>query len=592
MIKIQLLNRFGSDKRQVTGALFTTFTFDPVFFEGFMYNTLFNKGVSNNAVIIIDSVTYEKMFSEENKRIATGAGRFYSLIPARTGSSCFHPKIYLFSSENLLQLYIGSFNLTERGFMNNLELSGYFELNKLNKDTYKFVKLFKDIHSFFKSIHESDIIHGVSESSLKKIEKTLSTMMWMEDIQINDEEPPFNFISNIEFSIYDQILKMIDFKVKRIKILGPEFGNGIGVIETLSEKYPEAEIQLYLKQGETSIDKKSLEDFLPAHPLVKFFDIQPTQNRRIHAKYYSFEGEKEKLIFYGSANPSVSGFLQSYNKGGNIEAGIVKKYDIPSEFELLKNEKIIQSIQNISINDFISTFTEERKDEVSHQTEIVLHSAEFKDSFALLFTLNRDIKNIFSATIHAQHPATKQTIEIQVDKKNILEEENFKKIKLRLDEDQEKFLKETAMIRIDTTFSRKEILSSNWIWLDIYSESQDDRINQAINDCGVSYVPNILMDLFLGESEVRGNILSSLISIERGIHLEIKNSQPRTSTSSGGRHVFLPPDYSKTRKTSRDITSVLENFLNIYIYNLKRLFSSDDEEIETIIEIAQYDMAV
>lgn len=549
-----------------------------------MYHTLSNKGVLNNIVIIADENSYTNMFSDKNKRIATGAGRYYSLIPARMRSSCFHPKIYLFTSDNLLQLYIGSFNLTELGFMNNLELSGYFELDKADETSYINVQLFTDIHTFFQSLLKSNVIQNISNTCLQKIEKTLSAMTWTKDITSKNEKTTFNFISTLQAPIFDQIIHTIDFDIKRVKILGPEFGTDIEIIKTISKRYPKAEIQIFVKQNETSINKKSLEDFFRSSQIsIKLIDIKPNEYRKIHAKYYAFEGEKEKIIFYGSANPSVNGFLRSYNKGGNVEVGIVKRFAVSHEQELFENDKIFENVQEISINDFVSTFTEINNQQEKDQIDTSLFSAEYKEYLSVIFDLEYDKNDVSSLIIQARHPSTTETIQIPVETKKICEENNVKKIQVSLNEKQKKFLSETTMVNLDITSSTGENFSSNWIWVDIYIESLDEKINQAINDCGISYVPNALIDLFAGESDIRMTLLDSLISIEKGIYFESKERQQKEPVTRR-RNVVLPPDYTKTRKTGKDVASILENFLEIYRFNLERLVYFSEDEIETILD--------
>ena len=89
--KINLLTSLNEFLRISDKCIFTTYSFQPYFFENYVIRKMNDPSVENVS-IIIDNKTYYKTFNES----ITSAGCNYSLSPiVLKKNSVFHPKVFL-----------------------------------------------------------------------------------------------------------------------------------------------------------------------------------------------------------------------------------------------------------------------------------------------------------------------------------------------------------------------------------------------------------------------------------------------------------------------------------------------------------------
>jgi hypothetical protein len=101
-----------------TYVLGTTYTISLAFFEGLVFPEI-DRTQLRQCLLVCDRVGFQRALVEA--RALRAVGREYMAVCAPTPHS-FHPKVWLMIGEKEAALLVGSGNLTQSGFMTNLEL--------------------------------------------------------------------------------------------------------------------------------------------------------------------------------------------------------------------------------------------------------------------------------------------------------------------------------------------------------------------------------------------------------------------------------------------------------------------------------------
>src|SRR4051794_11864034 len=100
-------------------ALFSTFNFDPDFFERRLLRSPALKRARRIAVFM-DAFQWQALIQADV--LARSMNRRYLVVPVHRGRGVFHPKLSVLLAEAGGQLLCGSNNLTRSGCASNLEL--------------------------------------------------------------------------------------------------------------------------------------------------------------------------------------------------------------------------------------------------------------------------------------------------------------------------------------------------------------------------------------------------------------------------------------------------------------------------------------
>ncbi len=291
--EIDLLREAGSEKN-CDLIIFTTFSFDPQFFDSIVLKKLRKDNPIARIVVVADSnhVDFEKRTYE--------TGRDYRLILA---PSTFHPKVFLFCSSKTGKTLIGSHNLTLSGFSNNLELS--CKIN--NRDiTLEFLGIVKNLLS--KLLSSDDPVFTDID---KQLQNTL-----------NPGQTELYPITNLELPILDQALskiKELDPKIRTIKIVSPFYSEARKLIEKMTNATKAEKVQICVQKNNHTLSSDEIKNLLYVEPL----EVQARQKRRIHSKIILFEGTK-KLALVGSPNFTAAALNEIYQVGrSNLEIAVL-----------------------------------------------------------------------------------------------------------------------------------------------------------------------------------------------------------------------------------------------------------------------------
>lgn len=126
MVEKNSINLLETIKKEKNNDLiiFTTFVFDPIFFDGYILRKLKQNNPNATIIVLMDGKIYSTLHNE----FTNETGIEYALIPI--SGNLFHSKIFLFKSKSESRVLIGSHNLTLSGITQNLEIS--FDSNDVN----------------------------------------------------------------------------------------------------------------------------------------------------------------------------------------------------------------------------------------------------------------------------------------------------------------------------------------------------------------------------------------------------------------------------------------------------------------------------
>ena len=169
--------------------IFTTFTFDPIFFDAYMLRKLQKNNPDATIIILMDSKQYTKLKDE----FTEVTGHEYVLIPIDS-KQVFHSKIFMFISDKKTQTILGSHNLTFSGIVQNLELC-------FNSDDDA---LFENCISYVYSVLEKNL--DSKDSLFEKI-----------TLYVHSKTKNQRLLTNENEGILDQCLKSVSEQLSSIK---------------------------------------------------------------------------------------------------------------------------------------------------------------------------------------------------------------------------------------------------------------------------------------------------------------------------------------------------------------------------------------
>lgn len=374
--EIDLLKEVGAEKNCEL-IIFTTFSFDPQFFDNILLKKLRKDNPIARIVVIADSnhIDFEKRTYE--------TGRDYRLILA---PSTFHPKVFLFCSSKTGKTLIGSHNLTLSGFSNNLELSCKID----DRNTaMEFLGIIKNLLSKLLSL-DDPIFTDID----KQLQNTLSRGQ-------TDLYP----ITNLERPILDQALLKtteLDPKIRTVKIVSPFYSEARKLIEKITNTTKAEKVQICVQKNNHTLSSDEIRNLVYVEPL----EVQAKQKRRIHSKIVLFEGTK-KLALVGSPNFTTAALNEIYQVGkSNLEIAVLVNAE--------KINSLLSELSYLSISmDEIDTSRMKNNQWLTghHTHHIVTSIYDPFDYLRIEFTGSPSISGIYAELRSMKNETYKITIE-------------------------------------------------------------------------------------------------------------------------------------------------------------------------------------
>jgi hypothetical protein len=309
-------------------ALFSTFQFDPNFFE----RRLLKCGVLQKArriAIFMDAVQWHRMIQRDAP--ARRMNRRYLIVPVRRNEGVFHPKLNLLLTESGGQIQCGSNNLTRSGCASNLELlnSLPFEF-EVEKDSAR-VGLAREVLTFFRqaSQHTDEEVSRIAQEWIQEAEKVYP---WPKEAE---KDNGIELLHSFDGPFWDRIVEVLGGEEPQHVLVVSPFHDGDGALcRKLANQWPKAKVEIVVQQGYTT---------LPVAPLrnLKGFTLSEIleSSRRVHAKLFAWKGKSTSGCVVGSAN-----FTSAAMNGRNVEAVLLIRESWPMVEKLFDTQLKKRSI--------------------------------------------------------------------------------------------------------------------------------------------------------------------------------------------------------------------------------------------------------
>lgn len=587
---MNLLSEMGSDRRKMTGAIFTTYPFDPGFTENAVVSMLSKKGVGGNNVVLVDSSKYDQTFDRESGNTVSSAGVNYHLAPVTlSGRRVFHPKVYFFAGERRVYAFVGSANLTQKGFTDNAELFSYFIHEKKDDDPDPSqVAVLKDIRSFLVDFMDSefaDSVGGFAKDLAR--EEVLPSCSWLDDEDVEGEDGPgqLKFLHNLDRSIFEQVVEFIgDERVVEVHLAAPFFGETVQILRRF-EEFDNPDVQLYLQQDGARIPVDELDDWMSEYgnASLSVFDNE----RFVHGKLLLIKTDESAYCLTGSPNPSMQGMLLSAAEGGNVETAVLRIGPEVDHFDYLFEQDVFTDEVGSSVEEFNPT-PEPLPEVEPSETESVpvrLHDVVFNRETA--FTggrLSVEASVADEVTLDdgftVVESLSEGSFELPISDAEVTRDDEQNLVGLSYDvtsESRQSILNSTCKVRV-----RFDEFTSNQRWISHKSPEEDDIVREGIESGGTANVPELFPGFLIGGVEHAGKIIALIGDVADGLH---DYSSDGDADRGGYTRRTLPPDWRRSSSgSSRDPEEVLSDLFDAYYQQMLSItLDQADEENPTSI---------
>ena len=362
-------------------ALLTTYNFDLEYFDNNIFYNFFVNGIKNVSVFVDSNQLQESL-----KKHKTNLGIRYSVIPFKMNKS-FHPKVILLLDDTKAKLFVGSLNLTERGYSHNQEIYNSFEYDNDHQEN---LNLIIDAYKFFMRLNE------LTEEHDEEIFNRAASIPFLNRNKITGK---IKFINNLDESIYNQVFKNIEGTIRHIDIAVPYYDDEVSVLTSIEKNYPKSDIQLYIQNEKSNFPENLYENY--KDKILKFKKISCNECCNFyHGKVFRFITDNSSYILYGSANCTNVAFMESYKGDGNVECDILEKGSIHEYDDLFlqfeNDDSVFTSYSIKDIKDNSNNYFTVDKLEKSNNIIITL---KYKEEKQIDQETVKEIGNVFHICI-------------------------------------------------------------------------------------------------------------------------------------------------------------------------------------------------
>lgn len=295
----------------------TSYTASPVFFETSVLPKIDRRNLEG-AVVLCDLKGFQMAAQEVGALRA--ASTIYSLLyPNHSGA--FHPKVWIMADNDRVAVLCGSGNLTQSGFINNVELFETFEVTHDGNDR----ELCGELSNFVKGL-----LGMWSEQERHErpgLKAVVSLVRLLDDFRESNKESASRklwFLSSFQGGFGEQLAQVV--KCQELRITSPYFGGGLGGVKNLATALGAKDVEVFpaIQGGGLDLEPKELE-LWQKKPLRQLGIQMPKtgSGRFAHLKLYGLvDKDGECFSMTGSVNATMAAL-----EGPNIEAGILRKID-------------------------------------------------------------------------------------------------------------------------------------------------------------------------------------------------------------------------------------------------------------------------
>ncbi len=297
-----------------TYVLGTTYTISLAFFEGLVFPEI-NRTHLRRCLLLCDKVGFQRATVEASA--VRSAAREYMALVAPAPSS-FHPKVWLIVGDDRAAVLVGSGNLTQSGFMDNLELFDVVQLEA--RGPHKSVAL--DLAQFLAGLRSMwSGLDGRQLLALDTLDEMRRALVALAE-RMPDEPPmpDLRFMHSFAAPLANQLAAL--GPQRALSVAAPYFGGSTAGLQLLLDRLPADRVNVFpaVHRGmelDVSLGDLSALPHVTVQPL-----LVPREDAFAHLKIYGFASDDRHWLFTTSANCTVAALA-----GGNVEAGLLRRVE-------------------------------------------------------------------------------------------------------------------------------------------------------------------------------------------------------------------------------------------------------------------------
>jgi hypothetical protein len=271
------------------------------------------RGNLRRCLLLCDRIGFQRATAEAGA--LRGAAREYMVLCAPVSSS-FHAKVWLLVGEDEAALLVGSGNLTQSGFMDNVEL---FEAVRLQAGG-PHREVARDVSRFLSGLRAlwgkdaQDQLLG-----LKTLGEMRDAMDALAERMPEERESDLRFLSSFQGPLRVQF-RAFCAEGATVYAAAPYFGGSTSAVESLQTALALRQLKVFPAVHDGLIDIRLAElvglSGVSAQPLA----LGHKRSGFAHLKLYGFDSDRGQWLFTGSANCTEAAL-----GGQNIEAGLMRR---------------------------------------------------------------------------------------------------------------------------------------------------------------------------------------------------------------------------------------------------------------------------
>ena len=314
-------------------ALFSTFQFDPDFFERRLLKCPALKRARRIAVFM-DASQWQALVQADTA--SRWMNRRYLVVPVSRNQGVFHPKLSLLLTDQGGQILCGSNNLTRSGCSSNLELLNAIPFEFASEEAQGPLLAQETLNFFARASEDTD--QEVGRIVREWLADARQRYPWPQPAGVSESSA--RLVHTYDGPILDQISETVSVSDPReIFVVSPFHDADARICREIAARWPKAKIELLVQQRYTTLPVDALRKL----HTVRLAEIQDLP-RRVHAKLFAWRGKAGSGCLVGSANFTSAAF-----QGRNVEAGLLIR-DARSLVEKLFDGDL--SKQPVSLDDF------------------------------------------------------------------------------------------------------------------------------------------------------------------------------------------------------------------------------------------------
>ncbi|MCC9602887.1 hypothetical protein LOC67_20245 [Stieleria sp. JC731] len=362
-------------------ALFSTFQFDPDFFERRLLKCSTLRKARRIAVFM-DGRQWQELLQRDVR--ARRLNRRYLVVPVHRSQGVFHPKLNLLLTDSGGQIQCGSNNLTRSGCSSNLELLNSIPFDFDEEDSEAMQLASASLKFFQRAAHDTDAEVGRIASDW--LSETQQDHRWLKEYEEASDDQQLRLVHTYDGPIWSSVEQSIGkTPPKKFFIVSPFHDKDGGICKRLSQQWPGSQVEMLVQQGYTNLPVAPLRD-LPAFKLSEIHNSTGKDaSRRVHAKLFAWQSRTGGGCVVGSANFTSAAF-----EGRNIEACLLM-HESNDHIEQLFDQDL--SKRPLPLDEFDPGSDESPEPTETETKSLRLQSAILRDPEHLRVTFTHSLGN-------------------------------------------------------------------------------------------------------------------------------------------------------------------------------------------------------